>query len=140
MTDLFDVLADPTRRDIVALLNQPAGESTDLPAELSVGHLVEALGVTQPTVSKHLKVLRDADIVRVREEGQHRYYRLHAETLAPIAQWLSTLSPTTAPSGPSSLERQTPYLDLWPVGFQIGRLIADTRDALLDVVDRLNIR
>ena len=139
MTDLFDVLADPTRRDIVALLNRAHGESPELAAELSVGHLVEALGVTQPTVSKHLKVLRDADIVRVREEGQHRYYRLHVEALAPIAKWLTDLSPT-APSGPSSLERQTPYLDLWSVGFQLGKIVGDTRDAVVDLVARLDVR
>lgn len=139
MTDLFDVLADPTRRDIVALLNRAQGESAELRAEFSVGHLVEALGVTQPTVSKHLKVLRDADIVRVREEGQHRYYRLHSEALVPVTQWLVDLNPPSQ-SGLEPLVRQTPYLDLWPVGFQLGKIVGDTRDAIVDLVTRLNIR
>lgn len=53
-----------------------------------MGALVAALGVTQPTVSKHLKVLRDAKLVTVREEGQHRYYRLSPEPLDELASWL----------------------------------------------------
>ena len=65
MSDVFDVLADSTRRDIVDLLRSGS--------ELSVGQLVESLGITQPTVSKHLKVLREAGVVVAREEGQHRY-------------------------------------------------------------------
>jgi DNA-binding transcriptional ArsR family regulator len=85
MTDLFNSLADSTRRDIVSLLRN----TPDQRGEMSVGELVEALGITQPTVSKHLKVLRDVGIVVVREEGQHRYYRLDEKPLAEAAAWVS---------------------------------------------------
>jgi DNA-binding transcriptional ArsR family regulator len=54
----------------------------------SVSHIVQELGVSQPTVSKHLKVLRDAELVSVREEGQHRYYSLSAAPLDEIDDWI----------------------------------------------------
>ena len=56
--------------------------------EISVGDLVEHLGLSQPTVSKHLKVLRDHGLVSVREDGQHRYYRLDSAPLEEIEDWL----------------------------------------------------
>lgn len=56
--------------------------------EISVGDLVEKLELSQPTVSKHLKVLRDHGLVTVREDGQHRYYRLDATPLEQIEDWL----------------------------------------------------
>ncbi|MBC7723809.1 MAG: winged helix-turn-helix transcriptional regulator [Burkholderiaceae bacterium] len=87
MPDIFDVIADATRRDLLtALLDRFV--ATDSPfGELSVGEMVEKLALSQPTVSKHLKVLRDNDLVRVREEGQHRYYRLNPEPLNQIEHW-----------------------------------------------------
>lgn len=57
--------------------------------EISVGDLVEQLGLSQPTVSKHLKVLRDHGLVSVREDGQHRYYRLDSGPLDDVGQWLA---------------------------------------------------
>ena len=57
-------------------------------SETSVGDLVERLGLSQPTVSKHLKVLRDHELVRVREVGQHRYYRLDTAPLEELEAWL----------------------------------------------------
>jgi DNA-binding transcriptional ArsR family regulator len=131
MSDLFDVLADTTRRMIVARLNE-AKESGDGLVELSVGELVEAVGGTQPTVSKHLKVLREADIVRVREDGQHRFYRLNPTALAPVAGWLDSILP--ASGGAGAMELQKPYLDLWAAGYMVGTFIADTRDAILGLV------
>jgi len=85
MADIFDVIADGTRRDILRLLldRSGAGESGT-----SVSHIVQDLGVSQPTVSKHLKVLRDAHLVSVREEGQHRYYSLSAAPLDEVDDWL----------------------------------------------------
>ncbi len=70
MADIFDVIADGTRRDILQLLldRSTAGQNGT-----SVSQIVQSLRVSQPTVSKHLKVLRDAELVSVREEGQHRY-------------------------------------------------------------------
>ena len=56
--------------------------------EISVGDLVDRLGLSQPTVSKHLKVLRDHGLVTVREDGQHRYYRLDPGPLEELEDWL----------------------------------------------------
>ncbi|MGV8896917.1 MAG: ArsR/SmtB family transcription factor [Rhodoglobus sp.] len=88
MADIFDVVADATRRDLMqALLEQyVSGQSES--GEISVGVLVERLGLSQPTVSKHLKVLRDHGLVSVREDGQHRYYKLDAGPLESIEDWL----------------------------------------------------
>ena len=85
MADIFDVIADGTRRDILRLLldRSAAGERGT-----SVSHIVHELGASQPTVSKHLKVLRDAHLVSVREEGQHRYYSLSAAPLDEVDDWL----------------------------------------------------
>lgn len=88
MTDIFDVVADSTRRELLHVLLERYAASDSSPGELSVSELVEALGLSQPTVSKHLKVLRDSDLVAVREEGQHRYYRLNPSPLEDIEDWL----------------------------------------------------
>ncbi|GAA2973353.1 DNA-binding transcriptional ArsR family regulator [Microbacterium terrae] len=85
MADIFDVIADGTRRDILRLLldRSNVGERGT-----SVSHIVHELGTSQPTVSKHLKVLREAHLVTVREEGQHRYYSLSSEPLDEVDDWL----------------------------------------------------
>ncbi|WP_434968806.1 ArsR/SmtB family transcription factor [Microbacterium sp. bgisy207] len=83
MADIFDVIADGTRRDILRLLLDRESD-----AGTSVSQIVSELGVSQPTVSKHLKVLRDAHLVSVREEGQHRYYSLSPEPLDEVDDWL----------------------------------------------------
>ncbi len=85
MADIFDVIADRTRRDILQLLLDRALGGQD---GTSVSYVVQALGVSQPTVSKHLKVLREAELVSVREEGQHRYYSLQAAPLDEVDDWL----------------------------------------------------
>ncbi len=79
MTTTFDVLAEPVRRDILDLLRD---------RERSVGELVERLSLSQPGVSKHLRVLREAGLVEVRPEAQRRWYHLRAEPLAEIDAWL----------------------------------------------------
>ncbi|HCS61238.1 MAG TPA: transcriptional regulator [Microbacterium sp.] len=85
MTDIFDVIADGTRRDILQLLLQHAAESD---TGSSVSQIVSELGISQPTVSKHLKVLRDADLVSVREDGQRRFYSIEVGPLEKIDDWL----------------------------------------------------
>jgi DNA-binding transcriptional ArsR family regulator len=80
MTTTFDVLAEPSRRDILDLLRD---------GERSVGELVDRLSLSQPGVSKHLRVLRDAGLVDVRPAGQRRMYELRAEPLAEVDAWLS---------------------------------------------------
>jgi DNA-binding transcriptional ArsR family regulator len=79
MASTFEVLAEPRRRDILDLLRQ---------RERPVGELVELLGLAQPTVSKHLKVLREAGLVRVRGDAQRRWYQVRAAPLAEIDAWL----------------------------------------------------
>jgi DNA-binding transcriptional ArsR family regulator len=85
MTDIFDVIADGTRRDILQLLLRRADEGD---AGTSVSQIVADLGISQPTVSKHLKVLRDAEMVHVREDGQRRFYSLAVEPLGVVDDWL----------------------------------------------------
>lgn len=85
MTDIFDVIADGTRRDILQLLLR---RTTDGDAGTSVTQIVAELGISQPTVSKHLKVLRDAELVAVREDGQRRFYSLAVEPLEVVDDWL----------------------------------------------------
>ncbi|MBW4722030.1 ArsR/SmtB family transcription factor [Saccharothrix obliqua] len=79
MAAVFAVLADPARRRIVELL---------LERPRPVGELVEQLGISQPGTSKHLKVLRDAGIVRARKEAQRRVYELCPEPLMELDRWL----------------------------------------------------
>lgn len=76
----FTALADPVRRDLLALLR--AGEQP-------VGALVQALGLPQPSVSKHLKVLREAGLVWVRIDGPRRLYSLNSAPLAELDTWLA---------------------------------------------------
>jgi DNA-binding transcriptional ArsR family regulator len=76
----FEVLAEPRRRQILDLLRG---------GERPVGELVEELTLTQPTVSKHLRVLREAGLVEVRHDAQRRWYRLRPEPLAEIDAWLA---------------------------------------------------
>jgi DNA-binding transcriptional ArsR family regulator len=80
MATTFEVLAEPRRREILDLLR--AGERP-------VGELVERLPLTQPTVSKHLRVLREAGLVEVRHDAQRRWYRLRPEPLAEVDAWLA---------------------------------------------------
>ncbi|WP_433263234.1 ArsR/SmtB family transcription factor [Actinosynnema sp. CS-041913] len=80
MTSTFAVLADPHRREILDVLR--AGERP-------VNDLVDWLALTQPTVSKHLKVLREAGLVEVRRDAQRRWYRLRTEPLAEVDAWLA---------------------------------------------------
>jgi DNA-binding transcriptional ArsR family regulator len=79
MASTFEVLAEPTRRRILDLLRE---------RERSVGELVDRLTLSQPGVSKHLRVLRDAGLVEVRTEAQRRWYGLRPEPLTEIDAWL----------------------------------------------------
>jgi DNA-binding transcriptional ArsR family regulator len=78
--DSFAVLAEPTRRRILDELRA---------AESSVGDLVSTLRVSQPTMSKHLKVLREAGFVSVRTSAQQRVYRIELGPLAAVDSWLA---------------------------------------------------
>ena len=76
----FEVLAEPRRREILDLLRD---------GERLVGDLGEQLTLTQPAVSKHLRVLREAGLVDVRQDAQRRWYRLRPEPLLEIDAWLA---------------------------------------------------
>ena len=80
MASTFEVLAEPRRREILDVL---AG------GERPVGDLVTALGLAQPQVSKHLRVLREVGAVEVRDEGRRRLYSVNAAALRPIHDWVS---------------------------------------------------
>jgi DNA-binding transcriptional ArsR family regulator len=79
MTSAFAVLAEPNRRRILDLLRE---------RERPVGELVDALAVSQPAVSKHLRVLRDLGIVEARVDAQRRLYRVRPEPLREVDAWL----------------------------------------------------
>jgi len=79
MTSVFEVLAEPNRRQLLELLR-----ATERP----VGELVAELGVSQPAVSKHLRVLREAGLVEVRSKAQQRLYRVCVEPLRAVDEWL----------------------------------------------------
>jgi ArsR family transcriptional regulator len=84
MADIFEAIADPTRRKIMELLltAQVGG------LELTVNDLVKQTKLGQPTVSKHLKTLRDAGLVAAREDGQKRFYSVTPEPLEDVEDWL----------------------------------------------------
>lgn len=76
---VLEVIAEPTRRRILDAVRG---------GERSVTELVDAVGMHQPGVSRHLKVLRDAGLVEVRRDGQRRLYRLRVEPLRELDEWL----------------------------------------------------
>ena len=76
---MFEILAEPTRRRILDLLRE---------RERSVGELVDALSLSQPGVSKHLRILREAGLVAVRQDAQRRWYGLNPAPLAEVVAWL----------------------------------------------------
>jgi DNA-binding transcriptional ArsR family regulator len=80
-TDAFNAVAEPRRRQILDVL---AG------GERPVNDLVTQLGLAQPLVSKHLRVLREVGLVQVRDEGRQRLYRLDARPLKPIHDWVKS--------------------------------------------------
>ena len=84
-TDAFNAVAEPRRREILDLL---AG------GERSVNDLVARLGLAQPLVSKHLRVLREVGLVEVRDEGRQRLYRLNGRGLKPIHDWVKAYERT----------------------------------------------
>jgi DNA-binding transcriptional ArsR family regulator len=83
--DAFNAVAEPQRRRILDLL---AG------GERSVTELVDGLGLTQPQVSKHLRVLREVGAVHVRDDGRRRLYRLNGPALKPIHDWVKAYERT----------------------------------------------
>src|SRR5687767_15842503 len=84
-TDAFNAVAEPRRREILDLLAR---------GERPVNDLVALLGVAQPQVSKHLRVLREVGLVDVRDNGRQRMYRLNGQSLKPIHDWVKDVERT----------------------------------------------
>src|SRR5580692_6526119 len=80
-SDAFNAVAEPRRREILNFLAF---------AERPVGDIVAGLGLEQPSVSKHLRVLRNVGLVRVRRNGRHMLYRTNAEAIRPLHDWTKT--------------------------------------------------
>ncbi|HJN46755.1 MAG: transcriptional regulator [Acidobacteria bacterium] len=80
-SDVYNAVAEPCRR---AILDQLAG------GERPVGDLVDAMALAQPSVSKHLRVLKEVGLVATRRAGRQRFYRLNAEAIRPMHDWVTT--------------------------------------------------
>jgi DNA-binding transcriptional ArsR family regulator len=80
-SDAFNAVAEPRRREILSLL---------VLQERPVGEIVAILRIDQPSVSKHLRVLRDTGLVRVRRNGRHKFYSTNAEAIKPLHEWAAT--------------------------------------------------
>jgi DNA-binding transcriptional ArsR family regulator len=146
MADIFDVIADATRRELLQHLLDASLLAEEGSGELSVGELVERMGATQPTVSKHLKVLRDHGLVAVREEGQHRYYSVDASPLEEVEDWvISFLSAGFDPHDAgldSSVFAAWAGADVSKTGSTVGRAAAEAshqaRTAMQGAQDKLH--
>jgi DNA-binding transcriptional ArsR family regulator len=77
-SDAFNAVAEPRRRDILAFLALQ---------ERPVSDIVDSLGMEQPSVSKHLRVLREVGLVNVRRDGRQMFYRTNAEAIRPLHEW-----------------------------------------------------
>jgi len=80
-SDVFNAVAEPRRREILGLL---------VVKELPVGDIVTLIKLDQPSVSKHLRVLRDVGLVHVRRNGRHKLYRTNAHAIRPLHEWAET--------------------------------------------------
>jgi DNA-binding transcriptional ArsR family regulator len=102
MMTIYEALAEPTRRRILDLLRE---------RPRLVGELAELLAISQPGVSKHLRVLRDVELVHVRQDAQRRWYELQPEPLAEIDTWLAS------------------YRHLWEARFdRLGNLLTELQE------------
>ncbi len=101
MEAAFEVLAEPNRRRILDLLRV---------AERPVGDLVAELAVSQPAISKHLRILREAGFVEVRSDAQRRLYRVRAEPLRAVQEWLDPYRQLWE----SRLDELAQHLDVMP--------------------------
>jgi DNA-binding transcriptional ArsR family regulator len=80
-SDAFNAVAEPRRRDILNYL---------ILQERSVNEIVDSLDIEQPSVSKHLRVLKDVGLVNVRRDGRNMFYRTNADAIRPLHEWTST--------------------------------------------------
>jgi ArsR family transcriptional regulator, arsenate/arsenite/antimonite-responsive transcriptional repressor len=139
MADIFDVVADATRREILQVLHDCG--SAGAAGEISVSQIVGRLELSQPTVSKHLRVLREAGLVRVREKGQHRYYSLDTAPLEAVEDWLLPLLDVAGIAKPGG-ERHGDMLggEAREFAGAVGKVIADTSYRVSSAVEKVTAR
>lgn len=152
MVDIFDVVADETRREMLQILLENLSTGS---GEMSVSELVARTGLSQPTVSKQLKVLRESGLVGVREEGQHRLYHLDPTPLEELEDWAIPFLSVGFPGGNAIANERLLGAETVQAAsnvgsaaattvFQVtqawGDLSATTKDAVSRVTDRLRKR
>lgn len=118
--DVFAVIAEGTRRQILENLRD---------GDRAVGELVIELQVSQPTVSKHLKVLREAGLVSMRAQGQKRYYSLDTAPLGLVRNWLAGFEPAPVPVGGPEEAAQDGRSGVRTVADVVAVLEPETNDA-----------
>jgi len=134
MADIFDVVADGTRREILQVLLDRSANGSDSDGDMSVSEIVNALEISQPTVSKHLKVLREAGLVTVRDQGQHRYYRLDPDPLEHLEDWLIPFLSVDFTGEPAP----APLADgVREFAGSVGRVFADTSHRVSSAVGKV---
>jgi ArsR family transcriptional regulator, arsenate/arsenite/antimonite-responsive transcriptional repressor len=137
MADIFDVIADATRREILRVLLDRYVDDVHHSGEISVSEIVAKLELSQPTVSKHLKVLRDAGLVKVREEGQHRYYQLQSGPLEDVEDWVIPF----LSSDFEELEAgEALALETREFAGSVGKVLADTSHRVTTAVEKVTPR
>jgi DNA-binding transcriptional ArsR family regulator len=122
-SDVFAVIADKTRRAILTALKD---------GERSVGELVAELGVSQPTVSKHLKILREAGMVSMEAQGQRRLYAVAPEPLAAVTDWVQEVVGAGGTSGPAPAGPAADVGAGAPTGSRTGGTADDIADGAPD--------
>jgi DNA-binding transcriptional ArsR family regulator len=139
MADIFEAISDPSRRQLLEFLASELHANS--PGELSVSELVAKTKLGQPTVSKHLKVLREAELVAVRQIGQKSMYRLTPAALGSVQEWVSEmvagadggaipdwLSIRLAAAGGWISNRVQLDTDSRSLGLALGRKLAEARN------------
>jgi len=145
MTDIFDVIADPTRRQLLTALRDSLASEGAGASEVEVSEFVEALGSTRPTIVKHLGVLRDAGLVSERVEGTKRYFTIDVTPLEEVEDWLVPFIGIGDAASAPEIDDETSVFSAWSgadVGESIGRKIADrshqARTAIHDATEKVS--
>lgn len=145
MADIFSVIADPTRRDILLILLEKYQQDQ----EISVSEIVTQLETSQPTVSKHLKVLREAELVSVREDGQHRFYALNPEPLEIVEDFVipflsadfdTEVSFEYVTDGGSFADEEVLSESVSSAAANLGRVAAEAEHQVKELVARFKYR
>jgi ArsR family transcriptional regulator len=123
MADNFDAIADSTKREILQILLERGGTG-----EIAAADLAELLGVTTPTATKHLGVLRELGFVSAREEGRVRYFHLELAPFDALQAWLAPFVGDAEYSDPEASEVEATVFNAWAgtdVGTNLGRALAE---------------